>query len=29
LQQTLAEDGLVASNAAAGEHLFLKRLKRR
>jgi succinyl-diaminopimelate desuccinylase len=29
LQQTLADDGLVASNAAAGEHLFLKRLKRR
>jgi putative selenium metabolism hydrolase len=29
LQQTLAEDGLVASNSTAGEHLFLKRLKRR
>jgi succinyl-diaminopimelate desuccinylase len=29
LQQTLAEDGLVASNAVPGEHLFLKRMKRR
>jgi hypothetical protein len=28
LHQTLAEDELVTSRAASGEHLFLRRLKR-